>query len=77
MSGSLNRRWHTGASSRRPSLSSVTCGRSFHGASPAELAPIVGYPPPRRAAAIGEKYRGIRPAFGYPACPEHSENDPD
>ncbi len=22
---------------------------------------------------IGEKYRGIRPAPGYPACPEHSE----
>jgi len=22
---------------------------------------------------IDEKYRGIRPAFGYPACPEHSE----
>ena len=22
---------------------------------------------------IGERYRGIRPAFGYPACPEHSE----
>src|SRR5258708_32357302 len=22
---------------------------------------------------IGEKYRGIRPAFGYPACPAHSE----
>jgi 5-methyltetrahydrofolate--homocysteine methyltransferase len=21
---------------------------------------------------IAEKYRGIRPAFGYPACPEHS-----
>jgi 5-methyltetrahydrofolate--homocysteine methyltransferase len=21
---------------------------------------------------IGEKYRGIRPAFGYPACPDHS-----
>src|SRR5213082_430371 len=21
----------------------------------------------------GEKYRGIRPAFGYPACPDHSE----
>jgi 5-methyltetrahydrofolate--homocysteine methyltransferase len=20
-----------------------------------------------------EKYRGIRPAFGYPACPDHSE----
>ena len=22
-----------------------------------------------------EKYRGIRPAFGYPACPNHSEKD--
>jgi len=22
---------------------------------------------------ISEKYRGIRPAFGYPACPDHSE----
>jgi len=22
---------------------------------------------------IGESYRGIRPAFGYPACPDHSE----
>jgi 5-methyltetrahydrofolate--homocysteine methyltransferase len=22
---------------------------------------------------IGEKYQGIRPAPGYPACPEHSE----
>ncbi len=26
-----------------------------------------------RAGLIGEKYRGIRPAPGYPACPEHSE----
>ena len=24
---------------------------------------------------IGEKYRGIRPAFGYPACPDHSEKE--
>ena len=23
-------------------------------------------------ALIGEQYRGIRPAFGYPACPDHS-----
>ena len=23
---------------------------------------------------ISERYRGIRPAFGYPACPDHSEN---
>jgi 5-methyltetrahydrofolate--homocysteine methyltransferase len=22
---------------------------------------------------VAERYRGIRPAFGYPACPEHSE----
>jgi 5-methyltetrahydrofolate--homocysteine methyltransferase len=22
---------------------------------------------------MAEKYRGIRPAFGYPACPDHSE----
>ena len=22
---------------------------------------------------IAEKYRGIRPAFGYPACPDHSQ----
>jgi 5-methyltetrahydrofolate--homocysteine methyltransferase len=24
---------------------------------------------------IAEKYRGIRPALGYPACPDHSEKD--
>ncbi|MDH3211840.1 MAG: methionine synthase [Myxococcales bacterium] len=24
-------------------------------------------------ALIAEKYRGIRPAYGYPACPDHSE----
>jgi 5-methyltetrahydrofolate--homocysteine methyltransferase len=24
-------------------------------------------------ALIAEEYRGIRPAFGYPACPDHSE----
>ena len=26
-------------------------------------------------ALIGERYRGIRPAPGYPACPDHSEKD--
>jgi 5-methyltetrahydrofolate--homocysteine methyltransferase len=26
-----------------------------------------------RDALIAEKYRGIRPAFGYPACPDHTE----
>ena len=25
------------------------------------------------AELVAEKYRGIRPAFGYPACPDHSE----
>ena len=25
---------------------------------------------------IGEKYRGIRPAAGYPACPDHTEKGP-
>jgi 5-methyltetrahydrofolate--homocysteine methyltransferase len=29
--------------------------------------------PLERDALIREKYRGIRPAFGYPACPDHSE----
>ena len=24
---------------------------------------------------IKEKYRGIRPAFGYPACPNHEEKE--
>ena len=28
-----------------------------------------------REELIGEKYRGIRPAFGYPACPDHSEKN--
>jgi 5-methyltetrahydrofolate--homocysteine methyltransferase len=27
-------------------------------------------------ALINEQYRGIRPAPGYPACPEHSEKGP-
>ena len=26
-----------------------------------------------QAELIAEKHRGIRPAFGYPACPDHSE----
>jgi 5-methyltetrahydrofolate--homocysteine methyltransferase len=29
--------------------------------------------PPSNEDLIAEKYRGIRPAFGYPACPDHSE----
>jgi 5-methyltetrahydrofolate--homocysteine methyltransferase len=26
-----------------------------------------------KSELIDEKYRGIRPAFGYPSCPDHSE----
>jgi 5-methyltetrahydrofolate--homocysteine methyltransferase len=26
-----------------------------------------------REDRIGERFRGIRPAYGYPACPDHSE----
>jgi 5-methyltetrahydrofolate--homocysteine methyltransferase len=29
--------------------------------------------PLSNAALIAEQYRGIRPPFGYPACPDHSE----
>jgi 5-methyltetrahydrofolate--homocysteine methyltransferase len=35
-----------------------------------------GYAPDERldnAALIREQYRGIRPAPGYPACPDHTE----
>ena len=28
------------------------------------------------AALIAEEYRGIRPAPGYPACPDHTEKAP-
>jgi 5-methyltetrahydrofolate--homocysteine methyltransferase len=29
-------------------------------------------PPMSQEDLIEERYRGIRPAFGYPACPDHS-----
>ena len=35
-----------------------------------------GYAPDERIGhddLVAENYRGIRPAFGYPACPDHSE----
>ena len=28
-----------------------------------------------KEALIKERYQGIRPAPGYPACPEHSEKE--
>ena len=30
-------------------------------------------PPPSSADLAAGRYRGIRPAFGYPACPDHAE----
>ncbi len=40
----------------------------------AEARKIFGYESetPSNEELIAEKYRGIRPAFGYPACPDHS-----
>jgi 5-methyltetrahydrofolate--homocysteine methyltransferase len=38
-----------------------------------------GYAPDEQLAAgelLAEKYRGIRPAPGYPACPDHTEKGP-
>jgi 5-methyltetrahydrofolate--homocysteine methyltransferase len=40
---------------------------------------VWGYAPAENLAAeelIAEKYRGIRPAPGYPACPDHTEKAP-
>ena len=33
----------------------------------------VGAEAVERGELAAERYRGIRPAFGYPACPDHSE----
>ncbi len=44
-----------------------------------ELARREWYAPTETLPAGGlieERYRGIRPAFGYPACPDHSEKRP-
>jgi 5-methyltetrahydrofolate--homocysteine methyltransferase len=30
-------------------------------------------PPSPPEELLAERFRGIRPAFGYPACPDHSE----
>jgi 5-methyltetrahydrofolate--homocysteine methyltransferase len=32
-------------------------------------------PPLTNEDLIAERFRGIRPAFGYPACPDHSEKE--
>ena len=62
---SCSRRWQTGSPRRSRSVCTSACGASS-GAT-------------RRTSAsaneqlIREEYRGIRPAPGYPACPDHTE----
>ena len=75
------RRWPTG--SRR---SSTTTARSWSARSPTVWRRPSPSAARGRAASvvrairgahagdrIGERFRGIRPAYGYPACPDHSE----
>ena len=60
---SWSRRSPTGWQRLRPSTS--TCRPGASGTSRMRL--------PTSEELIAESYRGIRPAFGYPACPDHSE----
>ena len=60
---SWSRRSPTGSPRRSPS--GCTCRRGAPGTSRTRA--------PTSEELIAESYRGIRPAFGYPACPDHSE----
>ena len=51
----------------RPSPSGCTSARAASGTRPTSSS--------RRDDLIAGRFRGIRPAFGYPACPDHSEKD--
>ena len=62
---SWSRRWPTGWPRPSPSACTSACAREFWGYAPdEELA---------NEELIAETYRGIRPAPGYPACPDHTE----
>ena len=64
MTRSWPRRWPTGWPRRSPSFFIVGPACDW------------GYGQEEKLSTdelIGEKYRGIRPAFGYPACPDHTE----
>ena len=54
---------------QRPLPNACTSGCGVNGATVAEKAWS-------NADLIQEKYRGIRPAPGYPACPDHTEKGP-
>ena len=62
---SWSRRWPTGWRKPSPSACTSACAREFWGYAPDEALST--------ADLIAEKYRGIRPAPGYPAQPDHTE----
>ncbi len=59
------RRWPTGLPRRSPSGCTSGCAREFWGYARTESLDNL--------ALIRESYQGIRPAPGYPACPDHTE----
>ncbi len=59
------RRWPTGSPRRSPSGCTSGCGASSGATHPTSTS--------RTGSSIKEQYVGIRPAPGYPACPEHTE----
>ena len=61
---SWSRRWPTGWPRRPPSTCTRRRARTGATASSEQLS---------LDDLIAEKFRGIRPAYGYPACPDHSE----
>ena len=61
---SWSRRWRIGWRKRSPSTCTLERG--------ATGATVPGNDS-RARTSLAERYRGIRPAFGYPACPDHSE----
>ena len=62
---SCSSRWPTGWPRRSPSGCTSGCARELWGYAPDEHLDNEGL--------IKEQYDGIRPAPGYPACPEHTE----
>ena len=62
---SCSSRWPTGSPRRSPSGCTSGSARSSGATQPDEALD--------NEALIKEKYAGIRPAPGYPACPEHTE----
>ena len=62
---SSSRRSPTGSPRRRRSISTSACGANCGGTAANEAL--------TNEQLVREEYRGIRPAPGYPACPDHTE----